>query len=434
MAEPAIVPDDEAKDTSTDALFTRLASNPQGLSETEAETRLARYGYNEIAEKRANPLLKFLGYFWGPIAWMIEVAAVLSALVHHWADLTIIMILLVFNGVIGFCEEYQAGSAIEQLRKNLALSARVLRNGKWQEMEARRLVPGDVIRLRLGDVVPADVKLFDGDYLSVDQSALTGESLPVDKKQGDLAYSGSIAKQGEMAGVVTATGMNTFFGRTARLVSTAQHVSHFQRAVLTIGDYLIYLSLALVAILIVAELDRGEPWLTVVQFALILAVASIPVAMPAVLSVTMAIGAMALSKMKAIVARLESIEEMAGMDVLCSDKTGTLTENRLTLGDPIVFFEGDAQSLILNAVLASKEEDRDAIDLAILQGLKNRDPLSSRFRQKKFVPFDPVRKRNRGHRRRFVRPRLSCQQGRAAGDSPDEPARPGDGGQSRSKG
>jgi H+-transporting ATPase len=375
-----------------DEAFRSQGSSEQGLTSAEAEKRLAQYGYNEIAEKHVSPLLKFLGYFWGPIPWMIEVAAVLSAVLRHWADLIIILVLLIFNGMIGFWEEYQAGNAIEQLRKNLALSARVLRDGNWQQLQARRLVPGDIIRMRLGDVIPADVKLFDGEYLSVDQSALTGESLPVDKKPGDLAYSGSIAKQGEMVGLVTATGMNTFFGKTARLVSTAQNVSHFQRAVLTIGDYLIYLSLALVAILVVVEIDREEPWLAVVQFALILIVASIPVAMPAVLSVTMAIGAMALSKMKAIVARLESIEEMAGMDVLCSDKTGTLTENRLTLGEPVVFGEGDRQSLILNGVLASKEEDRDAIDLAILRGLKSNDALGA-FNQKKFVPFDPVRKR-----------------------------------------
>jgi H+-transporting ATPase len=236
VAELPIVSSDEANEKSVADLFALLEGSPRGLSGADAEKRLAQYGYNEISEKHAHPLLKFLGYFWGPIAWMIEVAAVLSAIVRHWADLTIITILLVFNGVIGFWEEYQAGNAIEQLRKNLALTARVLRDGTWHDLEARCLVPGDVIRLRLGDVVPADIKLFEGDYLSVDQSALTGESLPVDKKPGDLAYSGSIAKQGEMEGVVTATGMNTFFGRTARLVSTAQNVSHFQRAVLTIGD------------------------------------------------------------------------------------------------------------------------------------------------------------------------------------------------------
>jgi H+-transporting ATPase len=391
-AELTLVAEHEAKEKGIDDLFAELDSSPHGLSEPEAEKRLTRYGYNEIAEKHVNPLFKFLGYFWGPIPWMIEIAAILSAVVRHWPDLIIILILLMFNGVIGFWEEYEAGNAIEQLKKNLALKARVLRDGKWGEIAARALVPGDVIRLRLGDVIPADVKLFEGDYLSVDQSALTGESLPVDKRVGDVAYSGSAAKQGEMVGVVTATGMNSFFGQTARLVSTAQTVSHFQRAVLSIGDYLIYLSLGLVAVLVLVELERKEPALEVVQFALILTVASIPVAMPAVLSVTMAIGALVLSRMKAIVARLESIEEMAGMDVLCSDKTGTLTENRLTLGEPVIFAETDAQQLILTAVLASKEEDRDAIDTAIIDGLKDRNSVK-RFQQQKFVPFDPVRKR-----------------------------------------
>jgi H+-transporting ATPase len=384
-AELTLVAEHEAKEKGIDDLFAELDSSPHGLSEPEAEKRLTRYGYNEIAEKHVNPLFKFLGYFWGPIPWMIEIAAILSAVVRHWPDLIIILILLMFNGVIGFWEEYEAGNAIEQLKKNLALKARVLRDGKWGEIAARALVPGDVIRLRLGDVIPADVKLFEGDYLSVDQSALTGESLPVDKRVGDVAYSGSAAKQGEMVGVVTATGMNSFFGQTARLVSTAQTVSHFQRAVLSIGDYLIYLSLGLVAVLVLVELERKEPALEVVQFALILTVASIPVAMPAVLSVTMAIGALVLSRMKAIVARLESIEEMAGMDVLCSDKTGTLTENRLTLGEPVIFAETDAQQLILTAVLASKEEDRDAIDTAIIDGLKDRNSVK-RFQQQKFVP------------------------------------------------
>ena len=382
----------ESGQKSAEEVFKELGATAKGLSGEQAAQRLVQYGSNEIAEKKRNPLIKFLGYFWGPIPWMIEIAGGLSAALRHWADLIIIVVLLVFNGIIGFWEEYQAGNAIEQLKRNLALKARVLRDGKWSEIDARALVPGDIVRLRLGDVIPADVKLFDGDYLSVDQSALTGESLPVDKKAGDAAYSGSIAKQGEMAGVVTATGMNTYFGRTAGLVSTAHSVSHFQRAVLSIGDYLIYLSLALVAVLMIVELDRGRPLIQLVQFALILTVASIPVAMPAVLSVTMAIGALALSKMKAIVSRLESIEEMAGMDVLCSDKTGTLTQNRLTLGDPVPSGEASVEQLILAGVLASKEEDRDAIDLAIFDGLKDRHVLDG-YRLKAFVPFDPVRKR-----------------------------------------
>jgi H+-transporting ATPase len=254
------------------------------------------------------------------------------------------------------------------------------------------LVPGDVIRLRLGDIIPADVKLAEGDYLSVDQSALTGESLPVDKVPGDEAYSGSVAKQGEMVAVVAATGSDTYFGKTAQLVGEARSVSHFQRAVLNIGDYLIYLSLGLAVILILVMLFRGTSVLTLIQFALILIVAAIPVAMPAVLSVTMAIGSVALAKMKAIVTRLESIEEMAGMDILCSDKTGTLTQNKLTLGDPTLFGAKDAQELILAGALASKEEDRDAIDLAVIAGLEDKAALDG-YDQTEFVPFDPVHKR-----------------------------------------
>jgi H+-transporting ATPase len=372
--------------------FETLETTPKGLSDSEAKKRLEEHGYNEFAEKKINPLVKFLSYFWGPIPWMIEVAAVLSAIVRHWADFIIIVVLLAFNGLVGFWQEYQAGNAVDALKKKLALKSRVLRDGHWQPINAKELVPGDVIRLRLGDIVPADVMLFDGDYLSVDQSALTGESLPISKAAGDTAYSGSIAKQGEMLGLVTATGGDTYFGKTAKLVAKAKPVSHFQKAVLQIGDYLIYLSLGLVASLIIVQLFRGTALLELVQFALILTVASIPVAMPAVLSVTMAVGAVALSKLKAIVSRLESIEEMAGMDILCSDKTGTLTQNRLTLGDPLIFDAANPQDLILAAALASKEEDQDAIDLAVIGELEDKGMLNS-YQQLKFLPFDPKGKR-----------------------------------------
>jgi len=381
-----------ASETPLAEVFKKLQSNPKGLSSSAAKKRLEQYGYNAIAEKKVNPLLKLLGYFWGPIPWMIEVAALLSMVVRHWADFFIILALLIFNALVGFWQEYQAGNAVEALKKKLALNSRVLRDAHWKQINARELVPGDIIRLRLGDIIPADVILCDGEYLSVDQSALTGESLPVNKTTGDSAYSGSIAKQGEMLGLVTATGNDTYFGKTAKLVASAKPVSHFQKAVLQIGDYLIYLSLGLVVVLILVQLFRGTPLLELVQFALILTVASIPVAMPAVLSVTMALGALALSKLKAIVSRLESIEEMAGMDILCSDKTGTLTQNKLTLGDPLIFGVKNSQDLILAAALASKAEDQDAIDLAIIGGLEDQNKIDS-FEQLKFVPFDPVSKR-----------------------------------------
>ncbi len=382
----------EASNLEVDELFRRLRSSPEGLAGADAAERLARFGPNTLEEHKVSPLLAFLGYFWGPIPWMIEVAAILSAVVRHWGDLAIIGALLLFNACVGFWQEHKAANALDALKRQLALRARVRRDGRWDEVAAGELVPGDVIRIRLGDVIPADVKLVEGDYLSVDQAALTGESLPVDKKAGEVGYSGSVAKQGEMVALVVATGGATFFGRTAKLVAQAGGVSHFQKAVLTIGDYLILLSLGLVAVLIVVQLFRGAAFLELVQFALILTVASIPVAMPAVLSVTMAVGALALSKMQAIVSRLESIEEMAGVDVLCSDKTGTLTQNALTLGEPTVFAARDADDLLVAAALASKEEDRDAIDLAILSGL--RDPhATDGLVQTRFVPFDPVRKR-----------------------------------------
>jgi H+-transporting ATPase len=377
---------------SIEDLFKELESSRQGLSEAQARERLQRYGPNALEEKHVSPLLKFLGYFWGPIAWMIEVAAILSAVIGHWADLIIILVLLVFNALVGFWEEYQAGNAIEQLKKTLALKARVLRDNNWKETDASGLVPGDIVRVHLGVIIPADIKLIEGDYLSVDQSALTGESLPVDKNEGDVAYSSSIAKQGTMIGLVVATGMNTFFGETAKLVGAAEHVSHFQKAVMTIGRYLIYASLVLVAILVGEEIYRHSPVFRVLEFALILTVASIPVAMPAVLSVTMAVGAMALSKMKAIVSRLDSIEEMAGMDVLCSDKTGTLTQNKLALGEPAAYGGASVQELILAGALASPFDDRDAIDLAVVKGLDDESVLDD-YTQEDFTPFDPVHKR-----------------------------------------
>ena len=384
---------EEAQKLSIDALMKTLTSDSsRGLSSQEIDIRLKEYGYNKLFEKKVNPYLKFLGYFWGPIPWMIEIAAILSAVVKHWADLIIISVLLIFNALVGFFQERQAANAIDALKKQLALKAKTLRDGKWEEIDAATLVPGDIVRLRLGDVIPADVKLIEGDYLSIDQSALTGESLPVSKGVNDVGYSGSVVKQGEMVALVVATGENTFFGKTAKLVTTAQKASHFQRAVLNIGDYLIFMSVGLVLILVTVQLLRGADILQIVQFALILTVASIPVAMPAVLSITMAVGAEALSKMKAIVSRLESIEEMAGMDILCSDKTGTLTQNKLELGSPICFGNAVDDELILMGALASKAEDKDPIDMAILNAL-GKDSKFSQYTRTKFVPFDPVGKR-----------------------------------------
>lgn len=387
-----LISSEEAKTLSSDVLFARLKSSQEGLSTMQAHARLQQCGFNRIEEKKRSLFLQCARYFWGPIPWMIEAAALLSLVVRHFADFYIILTLLLVNGLVDFLEEFQAGNAIEALKKKLAPLSLVRRDGTWQEIDAAELVPGDIIRLRLGNIIPADAKLIEGDYLMVDQSALTGESLPVTKNSEDLVFSGSVAKQGEMTALVTSTGGNTFFGKTTKLVEKAKPVSHFQQAVLQIGDYLIYMSLGLASLLILVQLTRGTPFLELIQFVLILIIASIPVAMPAVLSVTMALGALTLSRMKAVVTRLESIEEIAGIDVLCCDKTGTLTQNQLTLGDAVVFSKSDPQTAILYAALASKPEDQDPIDLAILQGLKSPQALK-RYTQEKFTPFDPVRKR-----------------------------------------
>jgi H+-transporting ATPase len=296
------------------ALEAKLESSPDGLSQAEAQKRLTQYGPNEIEEKKTNLFLKFLSYFWGPIPWMIEAAVILSAVARHWPDFFIILLLLVANAVVGFWEERQAGNAIAALKAQLAIKARVKRDGKWVTPPARELVPGDVIRLRLGDIVPADARLLEGDPVQVDQSALTGESLPVTATPGGAVYSGSIIRQGEIGALVYATGAKTYFGKTAQLVQGAHTVSHFQRAVLKIGNYLIILAVALVAVIIAVAIYRGDPILTTLQFALVLTVAAIPVAMPTVLSVTMAVGARLLARKKAIVSKLVAIEELAGVD------------------------------------------------------------------------------------------------------------------------
>ena len=390
-AEDTRAKKEESKTTSE--LISELGVSPeQGLSDSEAESRIEKYGYNELTEEKANPFLKFLSYFWGPIPWMIEAAVILSAIVHHWADFWIILTLLIMNAVVGFWEEYQAGNAIEALKKKLALEARVRRDGKWKNIAARQLVPGDIIRLRLGDIIPADAKLLDGDPIEVDQSTLTGESLPVERKKEDNVYSGSIINQGEIEAIVYATGTDTYFGKTAQMVEGAKQTSHFQKAVLKIGDYLIVIAIALVLLILITALFRKESMLTTLRFALVLTVAAIPVAMPTVLSVTMAVGAKLLAAKQAIVRRLASIEELAGIDILCSDKTGTLTQNKLTLSDIVGFGSIDKEQIILCGALASREEDKDPIDMAVINGLKDHQTPDS-YQIVHFQPFDPVHKR-----------------------------------------
>ncbi len=404
MPAPALQPTDAVDLTKmpVDRVLAQLGVRPdQGLSAAEAERRLTKYGPNALVEKEVSLTRKLLGHFTGPIAFMIEAAAVVSAVIGRWSDFAIITGLLFFNAALEFWQDRKASNALAALKKGLAPEATVMRDGKWQTVQAAKLVPGDIVKIRLGVIVPADLRLVGGDYASIDQAALTGESLPAAKKVGDEAYSGSVVKQGEMQGVVIATGADTFFGRTAKLVAGAGAVSHAQKAMFEIGNFLIVVAVALALTMVVVKVyhdivisdDWGvEDALGILQFVLVLLVASIPVAMPAVFSITMALGALALSKQKAIVSKLSAIEEMAGVDILCSDKTGTLTKNQLTLGDPILFSAKSAQDCILAAALASKIEDRDAIDTAVIAALANSDALHG-FKLVKFLPFDPVTKR-----------------------------------------
>lgn len=391
-SEPKHGGKDDFKSLSMPELLKKLDASTDGLTEKEAKNRLVQYGPNEIEEKKTNMFLKFLSYFWGPIPWMIEAAVILSAVARHWPDFFIILVLLLANAGVGFWEEHEAGNAIAALKAKLAINARVLRDGKWTTPPASELVPGDVIRLRPGDIVPADARLMDGDPVEVDQSTLTGESLPASLKSGESVYSGSVIRRGEIDAIVYATGTNTYFGKTAQLVQEVKTVSHFQKAVLKIGNYLIVLAIVLVAIIIMVAIFRGDPILTTLQFALVLTIAAIPVAMPTVLSVTMAVGARLLAKKKAIVSKLEAIEELAGVDLLCADKTGTLTQNKLTLGGPFCVKDVSPDEVILNGALASRSENNDPIDLAVLAGINDKKDLKG-YKVIHFMPFDPVHKR-----------------------------------------
>ena len=363
-----------------------------GLTEDEVQNRLKRDGLNEIPEREESLIHRIFRRFWGPIPWMIEIAGFLSALVHRWEDFTIIIIMLFVNAFLDFYQEHKALNAIEVLKNKLAKKSLVLRDGEFKEIDSKNLVVGDIIKIKIGDIIPADVKLIGGgEFLVIDQSALTGESLPVNKKPSDVAYSNSIIKQGEMIAVVIATGLNTYFGKTVGLVAKAEQnqKSHFQEMVMNVGNFLILLTIVLVAIIIAVGIHRQENIWELLEFALILTVAAIPVALPTVLTVVMAVGAVSLAKKQAIVSRLSAIEEMAGMDILCSDKTGTLTQNKMSVGE----IYGEGEKLFRFALMASKKENNDPIEKPLFEWVEKNGISIPEYKLKKFIPFDPVRKR-----------------------------------------
>ncbi len=375
--------------------------NTHGLTSDEANERFKKFGPNAIEEKEESWWHRLFRRFWGPIPWMIEVAVILSAMAQRWEDFTVITLLLFVNAFVDFYQESKALNAIAVLKKKLARNALVLRDGTWNEIDAKEIVPDDIVKVKIGDIVPADIQLLGGgDFLLVDQAALTGESLPVDKTPGDDLYANAIIKQGEMIGRVTGTGKNTYFGKTVGLVAKAQleERSHFQKMVIKVGNFLILLTLLMIAIIIYHGIQTDQPTVDLLIFALVLTISAIPVAMPAVLTVTMAIGARALAAKEAIVSRLAAIEEVAGMDILCSDKTGTLTQNSMSLADPYLAEGYTGEDLIIYAALASKEENNDPIEKPIF-GYIHEHSLQAKlstWKLKKYIPFDPVHKRTEG--------------------------------------
>ena len=373
-------------------LMQGLNTSANGLSKQEAANRLERYGPNELKEKRQSAFMLFLSYFIGTIPFMIIASAILSIVLGHYITFGIIMVLLFVNAIVGFREEQQAGNAIAALKEKLAVQANVKRNGAWTVTNAKELVPGDIIRLRIGNIIPADARLLDGDPVQVDESVLTGESLPVDHKAGDAVFSGSTLKRGEIDAVVFATGSGTFYGKTAQLIESVKTKSHLQKAIMKMADYLLVIAIMFAVAIVIVTVLRGSPVLEVLQFVLVLIVAAVPVAMPAVLSITMALGAKKLAEKKAIVTKLSSIEEVAGVDVLCSDKTGTLTQAKLTHGDPFAAAGITQEDVVFCAALSSREEDQDPIDLAVLSGVKDKKKLEA-YTVEHFTPFDPVHKR-----------------------------------------
>ncbi|WOK96320.1 plasma membrane ATPase isoform X1 [Canna indica] len=385
-------------------VFEQLKCTKEGLTSEEGEHRLQIFGPNKLEEKKESKFLKFLGFMWNPLSWVMEMAAIMAIALANgggkppdWEDFVGIIILLVINSTISFIEENNAGNAAAALMARLAPKTKVLRDGTWGEQDAAILVPGDIVSIKLGDIIPADARLLEGDPLKIDQSALTGESLPVTKNPGDEVYSGSTCKQGEIEAVVIATGVHTFFGKAAHLVDSTNQVGHFQKVLTSIGNFCICsIAIGIVIEIIVMYPIQHRSYRNGIDNLLVLLIGGIPIAMPTVLSVTMAIGSHKLSQQGAITKRMTAIEEMAGMDVLCSDKTGTLTLNKLSIDKNLieVFAKGvDKDHVVLLAARASRTENQDAIDAAMVGMLADPKEARAGIREVHFLPFNPVDKR-----------------------------------------
>ncbi|KAM0580515.1 hypothetical protein ACHAO2_001980 [Verticillium nonalfalfae] len=384
-----VIPEDQL------ATDTRL-----GLTEAEVLNRRRKYGSNQMKEEKENLILKFFMFFVGPIQFVMEAAAVLAAGLEDWVDFGVIIALLLLNAVVGFYQEFQAGSIVDELKKTLALKAVVLRDGQLKEVEAHEVVPGDILQVEDGTIIPADGRIVTDDaFLQVDQSAITGESLAVDKHKGDNCYASSAVKRGEAFIVITATGDSTFVGRAAALVNAASAgTGHFTEVLNGIGTVLLILVVATLLIVWVSGFYRSNDIVEILRFTLPILIVGVPVGLPAVVTTTMAVGAAYLAKKKAIVQKLSAIESLAGVEILCSDKTGTLTKNKLSLAEPYTVAGVEPDDLMLTACLAAsrKKKGIDAIDKAFLKSLRyypRAKSVLSKYSVLEFFPFDPVSKK-----------------------------------------
>jgi H+-transporting ATPase len=395
---PAKPPDSKPPDIASASVPDTLAAlhvNPDtGLTGAEVDVRRKESGYNEVAEKKGHPVLKFLKKFWGISAWMLELIIVLSAVLKKYSDLAVVAALLVINAVLSFAQERRAAGVVEALRKRLQVNARVLRDSKWQVLPARELVPGDIVRVRPGDIIPADVKLLTG-ALTVDQSALTGESKDADKKPSDVLSSGSIVRRGEGNGVVMLTGAKTYFGRTTELVQEARPKLHIEAVVTKVVRWLFVIVGALLGVVVILSLIRHAPLIQMIPLLLVLLMSAVPVALPVMFTVSLAVGSKELAKLGVLVTRLSAAEDAATMDVLCVDKTGTITMNQLAVTGVIPQDKATEADVIFAGALASQEANQDPIDLAFLAAAKDRHVFDNqpKVTPVSFAPFDAKNRR-----------------------------------------
>jgi H+-transporting ATPase len=394
-SKPANAKSPDIASASISETLTALQVNPDtGLAKAEVDVRRKAHGYNEVVEKKGHPVLEFLRKFWGISAWMLELIMILSVVLGKYSDLAVVGALLIINAVLSFMQERRAAGVVETLRRRLQVSARVRRDSSWQVISARELVPGDIVRLRPGDIIPADVKLLTG-ALTVDQSALTGESKDVDKEPGEVLSSGSVDRRGEGNGVVILTGAKTYFGRTTELVQQARPKLHIEAVVAKVVRWLFVIVGALLCVVIGLSLIRGAPLLEMVPLMLVLLMSAVPVALPVMFTVGMAVGSKELAKHGVLVTRLSAAEDAATMDVLCVDKTGTITMNQLAVTGVIPMGQVKEDEVLFAAALASQEANQDPIDLAFLAAAKERHIFDNlpKITPVSFAPFDAKNRR-----------------------------------------